>query len=349
MNMANLQPYFEKFHDEIKMEDENDILREKRDILIEKLKQGLQEQFEDPPTFSNFNKGGYAMNLGVKPLKGDYDIDVGLEFEINKEDYPNPVVVKEWVYDALENQTDDVKIKKPCVTVQYHLRKEPAYHVDFAVYAKDGFSENIYLARGKPTSDESDKKWEIDDPKGLIKIIREKFTDENDRMQFRRVIRSLKRWKDVKFSPDGHEAPIGIGLTVCGYKWFSIFKTVSDPVKLGYTYNDLEATLHLVSAMLNNFYAVANNGEKVLYRLNVQLPVQPYNDLFEKMTDLQMTSFKEKLEILLNALTEARNETDPRESCKILAKQFGDDFPIPEIKETAQQKGPAIISSSSSA
>lgn len=347
--MTNLQPYFEKFHDEIKMEDENDILREKRDILIEKLRKGLQEKFETPPIFSNFNKGGYAMNLGVKPLEGDYDIDVGLEFEINKEEYPDPVVVKEWVYDALEGQTDDVKIKKPCVTVQYHLRKEPAYHVDFAVYAKDGYSENIYLARGKPTSDKSDKKWEVDDPKGLIRIIREKFTDENDRLQFRRAIRSLKRWKAVKFSPDGHEAPIGIGLTVCGYKWFSIYKTLADPVKLVYTYNDLAATLNLVNAMLSNFHVVANEDGKVLYRLTVQLPVQPFNDLFEKMTNIQMTNFKLQLENLRDAMTKARDETDPREACKILQRQFGDDFPVPDIEETAQKRGPAIISSSSAA
>jgi len=347
--MASLQPYFEKFHDEIKMEDENDILREKRDILIEKLNKKLKEQIADPPTFTNFNKGGYAMSLGVKPVDGDYDIDVGLEFDNNKNDYPNPVVVKEWVYNALVDQTDDVKIKEPCVTVQYHLRKEPAYHVDFAVYAHDGYPANLYLARGKPTSNESDKKWEIDDPKGLIKTIRDKFTDENDRLQFRRAIRGLKRWKDVKFSPDGHEAPIGIGLTVCGYNWFSVSKTLTDSVKLSYGYNDLDATINLVNAMLSHFYLVTTSDGKTFFRLNMQLPVKPYNDLFDKMTDIQMTNFKEKLEKLHVAMVVAQEETDPHEACKILAEQFGDDFPIPEIEETAQKRGPAIISSSSAA
>ena len=99
--MAALQTYFEKFHDAIKMEDENEILREKRDILITKLRDRLKEICETPPTFVEFNKGGYAMNLGVKPLNGDYDIDVGLEFQINKDDYSNPVDVKQWVFDAL--------------------------------------------------------------------------------------------------------------------------------------------------------------------------------------------------------------------------------------------------------
>jgi hypothetical protein len=163
------------------------------------------------------------------------------------------------------------------------------------------------------------------------------------------VIRSLKRWKDVKFSHDGHEAPTGIGLTTCGFWWLSISKVLVDPVKMCHEYNDLETTINLVSSMLNNFYMVGRNEERTLYRLKSQLPVQPYNDLFEKMTDIQMTNFKAKLEDLHDAMIEARDETDPRESCKILRKQFGDDFPVPEPEETAQKRGPAIISSSSAA
>jgi hypothetical protein len=348
--MASLQLHFEQFHENIKMEDENDILREKRDILIEKLKAGLKKQFKDPPIFTNFNKGGYAMNLGVKPLKGDYDIDVGLEFEINKNDYSDPVVVKKWVYDALFGHTvDGVVIKKPCVTVQYHINKEPSYHVDFAVYAGDGFSANMYLARGKPTSDESDKRWDVDDPKGTIKVIRDKFSDENDRLQFRRIIRGLKRWKDVKFLSNRHEAPIGIALTACGYWWFSVSKTL-EPVKLTSAYNDLDATINLVNAMLSRFYAVQDKDGIMQYRLKVQLPVQPFNDLFAKMTDIQMTKFKKKLENFRDELVEAQSETDPHEACLILQKEYGDDFPVPDIEETAQKrKGPAIVSSSSAA
>jgi hypothetical protein len=347
--MPNLQRYFEQFHENIKMDDENEILREKREILLDKLRDKLKEQVTPPPTFTPFNKGGYGMDLGVKPLNGDYDIDVGLEFAINKNDFPDPVDVKKWVYNALEGHTDSVKIRNPCVTVQYHLKKEPLYHVDFAIYAHDGYSNSIYLARGKPTSNQSEKRWEIDDPKGLIKAIREKFTDENDRLQFRRVIRSSKRWKDVKFSPDGHEAPIGIGLTVCGYYWLSISKTLVDPLTMSYEYNDLDTTINFINAMLSQFSLVGANVGRNLYRLSVRLPVQPYNDLFEKMTDIQMTNFKEKLDELLNALIKAKDEVDPVEACKILRQQFGDDFPLPEIEETAQKRGPAIISSSSAA
>jgi hypothetical protein len=66
------------------------------------------------------------------------------------------------------------------------------------------------------------------------------------------------------------------------------------------------------------------------------------------MTNLQMKNFKEKLESLYDVLVEAENEADPVEACEKLHKQFGDDFPVPELKETGQVRGPAIVSSSSS-
>lgn len=351
--MADLQKQFEEFHERIKLDDENEILREKREILIKKLRTRLKETFEAkdkvPPTFTHFNKGGYAMHLGVVPLDGDYDIDVGLEFDISKDSYPDPVTVKEWVYDALVGHTDDVKIKKPCVTVQYHLNEEPCYHVDFAIYAHDRYqSSDLYLARGKPTSAPADKYWQLDDPKGLIRLVQERHADEDDRCQFRRCIRDLKRWKDNKFSHEGHSAPIGIGITIAAFYWFSPEYTVVDPFQNKRRYNDLSALRKLVSLMIANFRLVQHEGEWA-ERLVVTVPVQPYSDLFEKMTNVQMGGFKEKLEALLAVLEEAEKEADPVVACKKLQKQFGDDFPVPEVKETAQVRGPAIISSGNSA
>jgi hypothetical protein len=309
----------------------------------------FKEKGQTPPTFTSFNKGGYAMHLGIVPLNGDYDIDVGLEFDIIKDNYPDPVTIKQWVYDALYGHTDDVKIKKPCVTVQYHLNKEPCYHVDFAVYGHDSSqSSNIYLARGKPTSLAEDKYWQHDDPKGLIKLVGERFTDEDDRNQFRRSIRYTKRWKDIKFSPEGHAAPIGVGLTVAAYNWFTPYKALIDPVQNKYKYDDLEALRSLVSRMISNFSFVLHAGEYA-ERLVVTVPVEPYCDLFEKMSNSQMKDFKDKLSTLLNALDEAKKEADPVAACKKLQKQLGDDFPVPENKETAQPRGPAIISSGNSA
>jgi len=352
--MTELQKYFEDLHDKIKLEDENEVLREKRDIVLNKLKRRLREIFEEreetPPTFDHFNRGSYAMGTGIVPINSDYDIDVGLLFDVCKDDYPDPVIVKKWVHDALDGHTDEVTIMQPCVRVQYHLEGEPAYHVDLAVYSHDGnIEESLYLARGKPYSTPERKIWELTDPKGLIEAIKNRFDDPDDRTQFRRVIRCLKRWKDVQFPSDGNAAPIGIGITVAAYYWFEPKRELIDRIKNKYRYDDLNALRSFVCQMLGRFVVMYHEGEQA-ERLTVNLPVRPYNDLFEKMTNLQMANFKRKLEDLDETLEEVEHqEADPVEACKKLQSQFGDEFPVPETSETAQKKAPAIVSSSASA
>ena len=115
--MADAQKQFEAFHDAIKLKrfDENQILREKRDIVLNKMKTRLKALFEEKgepvPTFQVFDQGSYKMGTGNIPLDGDYDIDVGVSFNVSKDDYPNPVVVKEWVYDALSGHTKKVEMR----------------------------------------------------------------------------------------------------------------------------------------------------------------------------------------------------------------------------------------------
>lgn len=353
--MANVQRQFEQFHDAIKLGhyDENAELREKRDRVLHHLENGLQRLFADkgekPPVFESFDQGSYAMGTGVKPLDSDYDIDEGLRFKIAKNDHRDPVVVKEWVYRALEGHTQRVEVRRPCVTVYYQERDEPVYHVDLAVYSDGSCNSDgkIYLAKGKLNSDENHRFWEEADPQGLIACIKNHFQDSEDAAQFRRTIRYLKRWKDVKFPHRGNAAPIGIGVTVAAYYWFAPEKIVNtfDNTR---RYDDLASLQRFVRAMLGHFRPVYSNGAWV-ERLQVPLPVAPRTDLFEKMTDTQMADFKAKLEKLLDAIEAAREMVDPVEACTLLRGQFGDDFPVPPKEETARRSAPAIISSSSSA
>ncbi|MEK8015431.1 MAG: nucleotidyltransferase [Candidatus Parabeggiatoa sp.] len=350
--MAKLQKYFVQFHETIKLDnlDENKTLREKRDIVLDKLSERLkmffQDKSESTPTFDVFNQGSYAMGTGIQPVGGDYDIDVGLKFNISKEDYPDPTEVKQWVYDALSTHTQRVEFKRPCITVFYQRHDEPIYHVDLAIYSESSYDGSLYIAKGKPNSDE--RIWEASDPKQLIELISNMFHDPEDGKQFRRIIRYLKRWKDVHFSSDGNGAPIGIGITVAAYHWFNASKLV-DIFTDKTTYDDLTAMQNFVNAVIGNFRDVYNAGE-MISRLSVKLPVAPYCDLFEKMTDNHMISFKRKLESLLSVLNEAQREPDPSEAGQKLQSQFGDNFPIPSKAEAAfVSSAPAIVSSSSSA
>lgn len=353
--MANVQYQMINFHEAIKLKrfDENEVLREKRDRILARLDSGLIKIFEieglKPPKYEIFDQGSYAMGTGTKPVDGHYDIDTGIRFKICYLDYPDPVKVKTLVYLALNGHTQQVEIRRPCVTVFYQQEGEPIYHVDLAVYSDQDCNPDgkMYLAKGKLNSAIEHRFWQESDPQTFIHLIKNHFLDREDDKQFRRIIRYLKRWKDVKFSSDGNAAPIGIGITVAAYHWFNPVYTRDSFTNIK-NYNDLEALRCFVNAMLAKFQNVYFNSN-IVQRLIVELPVSPHNDLFEKMTDNQMADFQEKLEILLEAIGEAQQKADPVEACKILQKQFGDDFPIPSREDTAQKRPPAIISSSASA
>lgn len=139
--MARVQKQFDQFNGAIKLGrfEENGTLREKRDIIRRKLRERLPGVFaahgEKCPAFFFRDQGSYKMGTGVKPLDDDYDIDQGLYFEIATSAYPDPVVLKRRVHEALDGHTDSVCIRRPCVTVTYHEEDEPIYHVDIAVYS----------------------------------------------------------------------------------------------------------------------------------------------------------------------------------------------------------------------
>ena len=122
--MLNLQKEFYKFHENIKLDYENQKLHDKREILLKKLKNNISG---DAATYTIFNQGSYAMGTGIYPEDEDYDIDAGIKFNINKEDYDNPIVPKKWVKDALERHTKHVAIRRSCVTV--HTRKMENRHI----------------------------------------------------------------------------------------------------------------------------------------------------------------------------------------------------------------------------
>ena len=91
------------------------------------------------------------MYTGIKPFEdGDYDIDVGLFFDISKDDYENPVTAKKWVYDALKDEYPNIEMKKPCVAVKFESEEEENnnhYHVDFTIYARKAQKQKSSLQR----------------------------------------------------------------------------------------------------------------------------------------------------------------------------------------------------------
>jgi len=335
----SVQSQFLKFDKKIRLNYEsNSELAEKRDILVNILRNG------DLPSFSIINQGSYGMYLGVEPIDKEYDIDVGLRFAVNKSDYL-PMDLKNKIFDLLKDHTDyGADIKKPCVTVTYKKDGEKAYHVDLVSYCyenKDSNDSQMYLARGK-SSDSESIRWEKADPDGLVKYINDKIQIDEAREQGRRVIRYIKRWKNNKFSNNGNAEPASIGITLLVLNNFQYHEE-----------NDLESLFNSIREIKNEFsYCGISEQGRDLYKIEYFLPLELNFDirvnLFEKMSKIQMTDFKDKIEKLYDDLDDVINEYDDLEKYKKIRIIFGDDFEIPNMGNIAKKQTNYVPNSSAS-
>ena len=334
--MAKLHKHFVEFHEATKLGDldENAGLREKRNLLIQNLRDNLPD--EAPKILRTFNQGSYAMGTGIRPRDGDYDIDVAVVFDCGLESQ-SPISIKKTVRDALSHPNRTVDIRRSCVTVSYLKGEDIQYHVDLAVYVEDS-SGNLYLAKGKEQSSPDLCFWEESDPQGLCNAIVNRH-EGDDRAQYRRVIRYLKCWRDHCISHGGLPS---IALTVAAYHWFRPYKDWINEKA-----NDPKALVELIDKMLVSWeLSLRNFG----FRLKVKLPVMPWANLLEKMTDKQMEDLESSLRDLRGALKDALNDPDEVAACHSLSKFFGNDFPTPEHDEAkAHQVDASVVNTGSSA
>jgi len=327
--MATLQNEFIKFHDEIKLGayEENQGLRDKRDLLVNELTKSLGEETlpgkDEKLSFLKLDQGSYAMNTGITPKNGDYDIDVGLCFDISNGDYDSHKL-KTLVFDALDKQHNrNVDFNRPCITVRYG----DGYHVDLAIYAKN--DDDMHIAWGKKTSTQ-EQCWYKADPKGLTQWVQDVSSETEKREQFRRCVRALKKWKELKFSDEGNAAPPSIGITIQARNAFSYADG-----------NDLVSLLTIAKSIKAGFsLAWDQESEKQLFTTSVRLPVQPYKNVYYKMTPRQLNTFYDRICDLVEALEAAVSQGADHEASKLLRKVFGDNFPL--VEDSKKTKKPYI-------
>ncbi|MBV6375476.1 nucleotidyltransferase [Enterococcus casseliflavus] len=333
--MVELQQSFINFHDSIKLDyDDNTLLRDYRDQVLKGLKENLNSDY----TFDTFIQGSYSVYTGIKSSDEniDFDIDVAIAFKMSTDDCTNPVIAKKWIRDAMQETfpSATIEIKTPCVTINFtDDADDKQVHVDVAVYANN--EEIFYLAKGKEFSLAENKIWERADPKGLKEKINTFSENSDDRAQFRRCIRYLKRWKDNKFKQENR--PTGIGITVLALENFKANKT-KDWMTEKETYNDLKALSEFTNLLILNFNKLEYDDKNGCWynRIEAKLPVQPYSDTFCKMSANQMNDFKSKLESLKNDLEFSIKTLDKHEATKKLNTHFGPDFEIIEENQVVE-------------
>ena len=299
----SIQQLFCRFHKKIKVE--TDELREKRDIILDKIKESLKKAGHPLPDL--INQGSYIYGVGVKPVGNvEYDIDVGLDFPIKSFDY-DAKTVRTWVFDAVDEHTNRVENKGPCIRIRYAA----GYHVDLVVYARykeNNQNEEFQIAY-------KDDSWRPTAPKKLKEFIataRTRFAKTKDSSgsdQLQRVTRYLKRWNDNNTPDDSPDKPIGLATLLL------VIEQLKNPVvDTDGMPNDLEA-----------LRVVAEIAKYTFGRVVIKKPTPEFEDVFGKLSDEAMIRFKKRLVSLLSDLESAKDKNDD-DADKILCGQFGDDF-----------------------
>ena len=325
---GRLNTQFMKFHENIRIDIESEILCEKRKKLQNDFEIKFPQKMEDlgcnikKSDLTFFDQGSYRQNSRTVIKSDNVDRDIAVEFPLDIEEFDDPRKIKNKAKESLERINRVPKIKEPCITISYTKAGDETIHIDFPLYAIH--NNSYYLARGKEFSNEYS--WEKCDPRGLNNLFDSWFADTQGD-QFRRIIRYLKRWKNTvyggSFTKDA--LPPGIALTLTAHKGF-----YENPE------NDLGALFQVVNTMLGCF-SINLEGR---YSIKEYLPVEPYTDVFYKMSEINQDNYYYKLKKLKEALSFALSVTEEYEAAKKLQKFFGDDFPLPNppIKKYGRNK-----------
>lgn len=346
-----IQTHFDKFNKNIYLTNQSSGYKEakaKDESILADIKAAFREA--GYPVIDTFFQGSFAVDTAINSLDEDYDIDRALVIDAS-EAPEDPILPKKVVHQVLkERNFKEPKIKKPCITADYLSLK---LHIDYTVYKLDScslFGDSYDLAVGKEGSDDNNKEWSPSDPKGLIEWINaaDQYGENklHKRKQYKRLVRYMKRWRDVNFSKEVKKKLFSIGLTL-------MIKEVYSP---GYWREELDDDLtvlkKVVDGILNGDY-LQKAFMKDQYRLHVVLPKKPRRDIFQHKVEGGESSpgsdynlgnqFRNKLLTLQKELTKALDEQSEFKKCSILNAVFGDDFPVPEEKnDSSAAKATAV-------
>ena len=326
-----LKKEFEDFYKEIRIDSETDALIAKRETLEGEIKDRFPGKLDDHGIILNksdirmFDQGSYKYNTTISSDIVDRDVAVMIPLSIR--DNPDPRKIKEYLRDAINTSSRTVEIKEPCIRAVYHEDGKEWLHIDLPLYAKDG--EDIYLARGKLTSD--NYSWEEADPDGLNEDLCGKI---NGNDQLRRVICYIKKWKNEKYSNSArdHEVPPSIGLTYLACDCFSSQSSGGNDY-------DLLALQKTMENIKNKFSVTLDSkGNVILADISRCLSVKPFSDVFEKMRDSStsyMLTFYNRLCTAVDNLTNAVNVESDHDAGIYVQRVFGTDFAVPPKQATS--------------
>lgn len=315
--MPHLQPYFNAFNRRIQLSKSRlQLLNDKRQMFEKEMAAWFKGKWGMTPLF--LVQGSMAIGTGVEPLgDDDFDIDIALLLDQLDTRLYDPVAIKKEVETAAQRYQRTVHLKELCVTVEYLENGQSQYHVDLAVYGKNHQTGDRELARGKTHSGDRHRRWEPAAPQHLAEVLTSAFSDPLAQAQFIRLIRYLKRWKDVHFTKVGNSTPPGIALTAMAYRWCQPYvRDVHGDAQI----DDLRALMHLVKEIRRNFYG-----------LNITLTVPPGNCILQKLGNSRRhrETYYKQLDQLHDHLIESQTAiktTNKAAAIHALQQVFGTSF-----------------------
>lgn len=319
-----LQKELMNLNKEIKIKGESIVLREKRRILEDAFKSNFPELCDEKGIVVKLSdikfimQGSIKLRTTITSTDNQTDLDLGVAFPLNIDLIPDSREIKKIGKSALilEGKRQP-EIKEPCITVNYIQKGEEWLHVDLPMYAE--MNGELYLARGK---ENGNYEWEKADPKGLNSYILERLGEDEDG-QLRRLIRYMKKWKQVVYSnaDSSNAKPPSIGLTL-----FAVDLYRKDD-------SDLVALYNLLSAIKNEFNINRDtDGSVIEAHINKNLPVQPFTNVFSKFSNSTKHAIKfyDKLSKAIDNLYNALNCDNEHDAGVYVSKLFGEVFEIPE-------------------
>lgn len=272
-----LKKEFASFYQEIRIDSESHVLKEKREVLEDDIKSNLPDIFSEhgisvsKSDIRMIDQGSYKYNTTIKD--DVVDRDVAVIIPLSTSDNSDPRKIKKYLKEAIDIPSRSVAIKEPCVRASYYEDGKEWLHIDLPLYAEDGLL--TYLARGKATSDTYS--WEIADPDGLNNYMCDNI---NGNDQLRRIICYIKKWRNNKYgnAVTDHEVPPSIGLTLLAIDCFSAQTSNEGD-------DDLLAFQKTLMAIRDRFSIVYDKEWKQHRDIECTLPVAPYTDVFAKMRE----------------------------------------------------------------
>lgn len=201
--MYDLSSKFNTFYTSyvVLSQDEQDNLHNKKELNVQRLKDGLREYNTENNTSYTIAEvcvqGSMAMSTIVQNEDGDYDIDVAVVFDKSVLGDKGAQATRNLVANALKRKTKqfnaEPEVKTSCVRIKY----ADGYHIDFAVYRRFYDLVNECWTYEHAGSDWSDRE---------LKGLTDWFKSQNDASngELRKIIRlskmfckSRKSWKNM--------------------------------------------------------------------------------------------------------------------------------------------------------